>query len=297
MKETTVNVKTLEQPYEALRVARPGAEARLLVSVEACGQKTPLIVIAGSKAGAYGVVDGHKRLRALQKLKADVAQAEVWNLSGSEALARVYQMQSRGSWNALEEGSLVEELHRGSGRWSLRKIAQELERTVGWVSRRLGLVQELQGTILEAVRRGKIGVHSAVTCLLPLSRDNKSAAERLAGKLAEGSFTTRQIRQLYDHCRQGPGSVTEQIVTDPGTFLNALAANGTRMDLDLSPSENKCLDQLRLIGNVSLSLARRLPEVWAVPTPHKLEQAFTICRERFACLEKTVDGLREGAHA
>ena len=304
-----VNVETLEQPYQALRVMRPGAEGRLLVSVEARGQKTPLIVIAGSKAGAYGVVDGHKRLRALRKLNVDVAQAEVWELSGSDALAGVYQMLTRGSWNALEEGALVEELHRGPDRWSLRKIAEELERTVGWASRRLGLVQELQGSILEAVRRGKIGVHSAVTCLLPLSRDNKGVAERLAVKLAEGSFTTRQIRQLYDYCRQGPACVTERIVTDPATFLNALTANRMRMDLDLSPTENKCLDQLGLIGNVSLALARRLPEVWAAPTgglgpaggrppaSDKLARAFTACRERFALLEKTVAGLPELAHA
>jgi ParB-like chromosome segregation protein Spo0J len=288
-----VNIEALEQPYGTLRLPRPRAEERLLVSMEARGQKTPLIVIPGTTAGTFGVVDGHKRLRALRKLKADVARAEVWDLPGSEALARVYQRQSRGAWNALEEGALVEELHRGSDRWSLGRIARELERTVGWASRRLGLVRDLQGPILEAVRRGRIGAHSAVTCLLPLSRDNKGLAERLADKVAAGSFTSREIRRLYDHCRQSPATVTERIAADPAGFLNALAAARTGMDLDLSPAENKCLDQLRLIGNLSLALARRLPEVWAAPD--KLRQAFATCRERFTWLEKTIGGVHAGS--
>lgn len=293
-----VNVECLEQPYGALRVARPGVEERLLVSLEGNGQKTPITVVAGTRAGSYAVVDGHKRLRALKKLKRDVAEAVVWDLAPAEALARVYQLQSRGAWNALEEGALVEELHRGA-RWSLRKIAGALDRTVGWVSRRLGLVQDLSGPILEAVRRGRIGVHSAVTCLLPLSRDNKGLAERLADKLAEGPFTTRQIQQLYDHCRRGPAAVAEQVASDPATFLKALTAAKTGMDLSLNTAENRCLDQLRLIGHVSLALARRLPEVWASPAP-RLQEAFGAARERFVLLENTITALprsTEPAHA
>lgn len=184
----------------------------------------------------------------------------------------------------------MEELHRGA-RWPLRRIAEALGKTVGWVSRRLGLVQDLAGPILEAVRLGKIGVHGAVTYLLPLSRDNKVLAERLAEKMAgEGTLTNRQIRQLYDHCRKGPAAVANKIASDPGTFLKALAAAKTGMDPSLTLAENKCLDQLRLIGNVFLSLAQRLPEVWASSSP-ALQEAFTACRDRFALLEKSVAPL------
>jgi len=106
-------------------------------------------------------------------------------------------------------------------------------------------------------------------------------------------ITSREIRRLYDHCRQSPATVTERIAADPAGFLNALAAARTGMDLDLSPAENKCLDQLRLIGNLSLALARRLPEVWAAPD--KLRQAFATCRERFTWLEKTIGGVHAGS--
>jgi ParB-like chromosome segregation protein Spo0J len=299
MKETAVNVADLEQPYGSLRMVQIQRERRMLLSLEAGGQKTPLIVVPGSRPGRYAVVDGHKRLRALKKLKADTAQAWVWDLPGTEALARVYRSRGEGAWSAVEEGALVEELHKAA-RWPLRRVAEALDRTTGWVSRRLGLVQDLAGPILEAVRRGRIGAHSATTCLLPLSRDNKGRTERLAEKIAaEGTFTSRQIRLLYDHCRRGPAAVADKIVSDPGTFLKALAAANTGMDLSLNPAENRCLDQLRLIGNVSVALARRLPEVWAAASPN-IREVFASTRDRFTLLEKTVAALppsREPAHA
>ena len=294
----TINVTALEEPYRGMRVRDPRAEARMLVSMQALGQKTPMVVIGGSVAGAYAVVDGHKRLRVLKALKADVAQTVVWTQPGAEALAQVYRMQDGGAWNALEEGALVEELHR-SAKWSLRQIAQELERTVGWVSRRLGLIEELPGTIVEAVQQGKIGVYSAVNYLLPLTRGNRSVAERLAGKLAEGVFTTRQIRVLYEHCLKGPPKVTQAIACDPGAFLKALGASQVLLDLALSENQNKHLDRLRLIGNTALGLARDLPGQWedSCGASGKLAAAWQRCDTCLSMLEKTVGELTERRHA
>ena len=77
----TINVTALEEPYRGMRVRDRRSEARMLVSMQALGQKTPLIVIGGSAAGTYAVVDGHKRLRVLKALKADVAAGYVTDRS------------------------------------------------------------------------------------------------------------------------------------------------------------------------------------------------------------------------
>lgn len=289
MKEMSVNLSCLEVPYGNLRGICPRREKRLLVSVEAGGLHLPLIVAPAKREGHYVVVDGHKRFRALRKLKADVAPVVVWDKPAPEALARVYCARDQGAWNAVEEGALVDELHRGA-KWTLTQIATALDRTVSWVSRRLGLVQDLAGPILESLRHGKIGVHSAVTCLLPLSRDNKPLAEQLAQRLAEGSFSTRQTQRLYDHCRRAPAAVANQIVADPATFLKTLSAASCEMNPSLSVTENKCLDQIRWIGDVSLSLARRVPQVWAGPAP-LIEAPFRMARDRFTLLEKTIADL------
>ena len=303
-----INVTALEEPYRGMRVRDRRSEARMLVSMQALGQKTPMIVIAGSAAGTYAVVDGHKRLRVLKSLKADVAQTVVWSRPAAEALVQVYRMQDGGSWNALEEGALVEQLHR-TAKWPLRRVAEELERTVGWASRRLGLIEELPGTIVEAVQQGKIGVYSAIMCLLPLSRDNRSVAERLAGKLAEGVFTTRQIRVLYEHCLKGPAKVTQAIASDPGAFLKALGASQVLLDLALNENQNKHLDRLRLIGNTALGLARDLPGQWddSSDESSKLAAAWQRCKTCLSMLENTVTDITaapvaarsvpEGSHA
>jgi ParB-like nuclease domain len=288
----TINVTALEEPYRGMRVRDRRSEARMLVSMQALGQKTPLIVISGSAAGTYAVVDGHKRLRVLKSLKADVAQTVVWTQPAAEALAQVYRMQDGGAWNALEEGALVEQLHR-SAKWPLRRVAEELERTVGWASRRLGLIEEFPGTIVEAVQQGKIGVYSAVNYLLPLTRGNRSVAERLAGKLAEGVFTTRQIRVLYEHCLKGPPKVTQAIASDPGAFLKALGASQVLLDLALSENQNKHLDRLRMIGNTALGLARDLPGQWedSRGVSEKLGVAWQRCNSCLSLLEKTLTDI------
>jgi ParB-like chromosome segregation protein Spo0J len=297
METRVVNIADVEEPYADLKIRHARTEARLLVSVQASGQKTPLFVIAGSVPGRYALVDGHKRLRALKALKADVAQAHVWPLDAPEALVRSYRMQ-QGSWNALEEAALVEELHR-QAKWPLRKIAGELERTEGWASRRLGLRKDLPSAVLEAVGQGKIGVYSAVKYLLPLARAKGPVAERLALKLSEGSFSTRQVRVLYEHCMQDNKSATERIVTDPATFLKALEASQAVMDLALSTSQNKHLERLRVMGNVCLGLVRDLPEHWAgISDSAKLIPVWQRCRECFGMLEKTVTDLsKRPAHA
>ena len=291
MEARNVNLSDLEEPYADLKTRQARAEGRLLVSMQASGQKTPLFVIAGSAPGRYAVVDGHKRVRALKALKADVAQAHVWLLNAGEALARAYRMQ-QGSWNALEEAALVEELHRDA-KWTLRQIGEELERTEGWASRRLGLRKDLPTSVLEAVGQGKIGVYCAVKYLLPLARAKGQLAERLAAKLCEGQFPTRQVRLLYEQCLSGSKEVTERIVKDPATFLKALDASQTVMDLALSPAQNKHLERLRVMGNVCLGLVRDLPEHWSGPVTEnsKLATAWPRCHECFGMLQKTVSGL------
>ena len=293
METRAVNIADLEEPYADLKIRHARSEGRLLLSMQTFGQKTPLVVIAGSGAGRYALVDGHKRIRALKALKADVAKAYVWSLSAPDALVGAYRIQ-QGSWNVLEEAALVEELHR-QAKWPLRKIAEELERTEGWASRRLGLRTDLPSSILDAVGQGQIGVYSAVKYLLPLARAKVHVAERLGLKLREGCFSTREVRVLYQHCMQGNKSTTERIVSDPSTFLKALEASQTVMDLALSTSQNKQLERLRVMGNVCLGLVRDLPEHWAgVADCSKLTPAWQRCRECFGMLEKTVSGLTRG---
>lgn len=283
-----LNMADLEQPYAGLRMKQRRHEGRLLLSLEAAGQMTPLFVVPGSRPGRYVVVDGHKRFRALKTLKADTAKAQIWSLEAEEALARAYRMQ-QGSWNALEEAALVEELHR-SARWSLVKVAQALERTPSWASRRLGLLEDLPPNALELVRQGKLAAYAAMKYVLPLARANKEDAERLSRKLSEVPLTTRQIQRLYEHCVRGPRNLTEKILEDPEKFLKSLEASRTSGDLSLSAEQNKHLERFKVMGHVCLGLVRDMPKHWSgLPEEHaKLTPLWQRCRDSFGMLETTV---------
>jgi uncharacterized ParB-like nuclease family protein len=76
----------LERRLEHLRVRRPERQRRLLASLAASGQQTPMVVVAAEQADRYLVIDGYQRIAALQHLGRDTVEAVVWSLSEAEAL-------------------------------------------------------------------------------------------------------------------------------------------------------------------------------------------------------------------
>ena len=295
MKIIEVNLAALDVRYSGLRVKDQRQEARLLASLEVDGQKDPILVIAGSE-GRWVVVDGHKRVRALLRLRRDVAKAVVLEMSPTEALAMAYRAASGLSYNALEEGWLVYELHRG-GKWSLGKVAAAMGRSKSWVSRRLGLVEGLPDGVLESVKRGDLGAWSAMKHLLPLARANASTCERLAGKIVSAGMSSRQVALVCEHFAKSSAEIRERILEDPARFLKALEAAGKGpQDPALSEADNGALKQLELIGNVALGLTRGLPRVLGYDVLEaaraKLWSAWERSRKRFYFLEEAMAEIK-----
>ena len=56
----------LDRRWEHLRVRHPQRQRRLLASLAASGQQTPIVVVAvANQADRYLVIDGYKRIAAL----------------------------------------------------------------------------------------------------------------------------------------------------------------------------------------------------------------------------------------
>ncbi len=67
-----------DRRYEHLRVRNPERQRRLLASLAASGQQTPIVVVAISeKPDRYLVIDGYKRVAALEQLARDTVEAVV----------------------------------------------------------------------------------------------------------------------------------------------------------------------------------------------------------------------------
>ena len=105
----------LDRRLEHLRVQRPERYRRLLGSLAASGQQTPIVVVTAEQPDHYVVIDGYQRVTALQQLGRDTVEAVVWSMSEAEALLLDHSLRSRQQETALEQGWLLVELDERFG--------------------------------------------------------------------------------------------------------------------------------------------------------------------------------------
>jgi len=211
-----LELSRLDLRYRSLRISEPQGVVRLAAALGSEGQTAPVLVIRPE--GTPILIDGFVRVAALRRLGRDTVRAVLLPFSEAEALSFCYRQHQGRRPTALEEGWLVQELHVCQGR-ALAAVAAELERSTSWVSRRLGLVQELPEPLQELVRSGGLSAHGAMRSLLPLARANGEAAVRLGTIARREQLTTRQLGRLCAAWRAGDAQQREQLLAEPRLYL------------------------------------------------------------------------------
>jgi len=142
----------LERRWEHLRVRHAARQRRLLSSLAEVGQQTPIVVVAvEGEAERYVVIDGYKRIAALEQLGRDTVEAVVWPMSEAAAVLLDRSLRLSEHETALEVGWLLAELEQRFG-YGREELARRFDRSVSWVSRRLALVEVLPER-LQAISR------------------------------------------------------------------------------------------------------------------------------------------------
>jgi ParB family transcriptional regulator, chromosome partitioning protein len=209
----------LDRRWEHLRVRQPRLQRRLLASLAESGQQTPIVVVlAADNRDRYLVIDGHKRIAALQQLGRDTVEATVWAMSDAEALLLDRSLRFSPQESALEQGWLLSEMEQRFG-YSLDELARRFDRSVSWVSRRLALVELLPETIQQQVREGAMAAQVAMKYLVPIARVSGDDCARMAAAFVEHRCDTRQAGQLYAAWRDGSRVIRERILAEPELFL------------------------------------------------------------------------------
>ena len=153
----------LDRRWEHLRVRQPHRQRRLTASLAESGQQIPIVVVAlEGQPGRYLVIDGYKRIAALQQLGRDTVEAVVWPMGEAEALLLDRSLRFSEHETALEQGWLLAEMERSFG-YGLDELARRFDRSVSWVSRRsarrqvAGILRFVSGGAISdaAVRRGR----------------------------------------------------------------------------------------------------------------------------------------------
>lgn len=209
----------LDRRWEHLRVRHPARQRRLLASLAESGQQTPIVVVATEgQPGRYLVIDGYKRIAALEQLGRDTVEAVVWPMNEAEALLLDRSLRFSAQESALEQGWLLAELEQRFG-YGLDELARRFDRSPSWVSRRLALVELLPEAIQQQVRAGKIPAQVAMKFLVPAARVSLEDCQRMAAIFAQHHCDTRQAGQLYAAWRQGSPAIRQRVLEEPELFF------------------------------------------------------------------------------
>jgi len=225
----------LDRRWEHLRVRRPTRQRRLLASLADSGQQTPIVVVAAEgQADRYVVIDGYKRIAALEQLGRDTVEAVVWPMSEAAAVLLDRSLRLSEHETALEVGWLLAELEQRFG-YNLEELARRFDRSVSWVSRRLALAELLPEGIQQQVREGKIAAQQAMKFLVPVARQSLEDCQRMAAIFAEYYCDPREAGQLYAAWRRGSAAIRQRILGDPALFFKTQrqekAPSGTGAEL------------------------------------------------------------------
>jgi ParB family chromosome partitioning protein len=209
----------LERRWQHLRVRDPRRQRRLLASLADSGQQVPIVVVAAEGCTErYVVIDGYKRITALEQLGRDTVEAVVWPMSEAAAVLLDRSLRLSEHETALEVGWLLAQMEQRFG-YSLEELARRFDRSVSWVSRRLALAELLPEAIQQQVREGQIAAQVAMKFLVPVARQSLEACQRMAAVFAEHHCDTREAGQLYGAWRRGSAAIRKRILDDPALFF------------------------------------------------------------------------------
>lgn len=289
-----VEFHQLDRRLEHLRVHSPRQQRRLLASMAATSQQTPIVVVAAADdPNRYVVIDGYKRIAALEQLHRDTVAAVLWPMSEAEALVLERSLRMGDKPTALEQGWLLSELEQRFG-YGLDELAERFDRSVSWVSRRLALVDLLPKVIQQQVREGKITAHVAMKYLVPVARVNLDDCEQMAAGFARHRCTTRQAGQIYAAWRVGPPAIRQRVLAEPELFLKAQQVTARAPD---GPAA-ELLRDLEIVAAMVGRVSKRLAAATAEMDPKQYEEArVSIDRARRGLSDLAGRMDKETAHA
>jgi ParB family chromosome partitioning protein len=251
----------LDLRWEHLRVREPHRQRQLLASLAESGQQTPIVVvIAKNDSARYLVIDGYKRIVALQQLRRDTVDATVWPMGEAEALLLSRSRRLSPQESALEQGWLLSEMEQRFG-YSLDELARRFDRSVSWVSRRLALVELLPEAVQLHVREGRITAQIAMKYLVPVARVSADDCERVATAFVKHRCDTRQAAQLYTAWRDGSRVVRERILAEPELFLKTQRQPAMAKPSAVEQVERDLEMALAIVRRASRRLTEALPQM------------------------------------
>jgi ParB family chromosome partitioning protein len=214
-----IDFHLLDLRYSHTRIQNAKTLRSLQISIQTYGQIVPALAVAEQER--YILIDGFKRLLALQACGHDSIKLQLLNANESESLFLLLVQNNERKLEIIEQASLIQELHcRFTCTFS--EIATRLGRDKSWVKRRLDLLESLPEEVRHAVMSGKLSSWAASRILVPLARANEQDCLDLTRKIIQDPLSTRELACLYNHYGKSNKTVRSRIIADPGLFVKTL---------------------------------------------------------------------------
>ena len=253
-----IEIGQLNLRYAHTRIERPKESLALAASIERVGQIIPVIV-----SGAFVLLDGYLRVKALKACGRDTVRAEIWDCKEEEALAEILARSHSRRWDVLEEAALLKELHEGC-RLSQRGSPPWWGANRAGCLSRLALYGALSEDLLELIRKGSVSTWTAARVIAPIARAMPEHGLALSESLSKTSLSTREAALFFRHYQKANRKQRENMAREPALFLKSLHAKEEAIEaraLKEGP-EGKWLKDLRIVAHMLAGLARQVPALF-----------------------------------
>ena len=250
-----IDLHRLDLRFASTRIANVAAVRHLTESIHECGQLVPCIAAGAAEGGALVLIDGYRRVSALQRVGADTALVQCWPCPVGQAITQVLVQSCSRTFDPIEEALLLRELIDAHG-LSQREAARQCARDVSWVQRRLMLLDALPQELVQAVRSAQVSSWAAARILAPLARANSAHALQLLHSLTGSPLSTRELQVWFEHYQGAQQQQRERMVAHPRLLIDSLherVSERTAQDLRAGP-EREMVSELRRL----LELLRRV---------------------------------------
>ena len=207
-----LELSELDLRYEGYRLRQPHREEALLAAIAREGIREPLVGVTRDRTPI--LLDGFKRVRCARTLPLHVVPFVSWGADEVAGILKLLRADRQHALTLLEQARFVDELHSERGLCPA-DIAQQLGRSLAWVSVRLGLLRELSPQVRDALFAGAFPVYAYLYTLRPFRRLKSVTAadlDQFVGALRGHPLSVRQIEGLAHGFFRGPSSFRQELL-------------------------------------------------------------------------------------
>ncbi|MCP4371984.1 MAG: chromosome partitioning protein ParB [Deltaproteobacteria bacterium] len=224
-----VEISSFDLRYENYRVKHPAREKNLLASIQEQGIREPLqgvdTVETPESPGVRILLNGFKRYRCAQKLSLLTVPYSCLGNDEAFGLITLLKIATAKTLTILEQARLIDELHKVH-KLGVSEMAHLLEKSQGWVSIRIGMIEQMSEVVMDKIFKGQFPAYSYMYSIRPFMRIKGIKKEDIDEfvSLASGkSLSTRDVDLLAGGYFNGGEDFREQLKNgDIGWVLSHL---------------------------------------------------------------------------